>query len=177
MSTIFRLKFAFDDRNEEGKLKKAKLECLVECETYSEAEKMAYDIIEREGLGTYGDVEYEIAKTKLSISNFIDNNTLSANRGMVNGKTECYFSDETDAFFIVKMKLYSYNEKGKKQQTLLTCVVSDESINKAIATVRTYMSSAMQDYVITDTKMDAAEYLYLSPSSYKSIKERYEAKA
>ena len=107
MSAIFRLKFQYryEDRKT-GEVKKTKTEIFADCETYTEAEKMVYAIVESNGWDALGPFEYEIIKTKYSTGDFIDHNTL-VNDGLdftLEDKVENYFSEDGDGFFILKVK-------------------------------------------------------------------------
>lgn len=178
MGKFFRLKFAYRQPNDNGGVEKVKTEMFVECETYTEAEKMAYSVIEKEKFSNYEECEYEIVKTKFKSSDFIDNKTLQIDKSneSINGLIEHYFSTESDGFYIIKMKLITIDERtGKEKKSPLVCIVSEKSIHNAAATARDYMSKGLVDFEIVGTQLDPAEAIYLTPSSRKDILERYEA--
>ena len=178
MSTIFRLRFAYKYQNDNGEVKKAKTEVFAECETYTDAEKLVYAIIEKNGWGQFGSPEYEIIKTKYQVKDFIDNKvTYEDTYGDdLGGRVECYFSKDNDGFFVIKVKFTHIDENtGKEKFTSQVFVVAEESINSAIVTLRNYLRCSTMDFVIVDSKLDPAENIYLFPKSYESMRERYEA--
>ena len=178
MSTIFRLKFAYKYQNDNGEVKKAKTEAFAECETYTDAEKLVYAIVEQNGWGQFGLPEYEIIKTKYKVKDFIDNKVTCEDTygNDLEGRVECYFSKDNDGFFVIKVKFIHIDENtGKEKYTSQVFVVAEESINSAIVTLRNYLRRSMTDFIIVDSKLDPAENIYLFPESYTSIVERYEA--
>ena len=178
MSKIYKLKFLYKRTAEDGTIEKAKTEVFAECVTYAEAEELAFSLIERDDMNRIEECDYEIVKTKFNSHDFLDNKTLRYDEKLINGKVEHYFADDNDAFFIIKVKLITIDEKtGKEHRIPAACVISDRSMNHAVASIKDYLSRGMMDFIITDTKMDAADAIYLSQESHTEVIERYEAKA
>ena len=90
-SFFFRIKMEWIREAHDGTLQKAKTEELAYVTTYTEAEKIAYALINDEDRTKYGIVNYEIMKTK--ISEMLYNETLEHDDVLVGGLVLKYFTE------------------------------------------------------------------------------------
>lgn len=168
MSSIFRLKFAYKYEAETGDVKKTKLEVFVECNTYTEAESLVYAIAKNKSMDRFEDYSYEIIKTKFSTIDFINNHTLANDEVLIENRIEHFFEGENDGFFIIKVKFIAIDEKEK--DTTSQYVVCDKSINSATRFIVDHLKSLnYSNFVVTDSKLDAADSIFLSKVSHVKI--------
>ena len=164
MSTIFRLKFAYKAANDEGAVKNKKTEYLVECENYTDAEAVAYQIINRDAYDKLSPATYEIIKTKYDVAQIKNAGALTCEEHVLGELDEYYFSNETDGVFAIKAKAESIDERGHEESMVIEYLVGDCSITNAINYVKDTLKDALPAGAITIvcSKLDAADSLFLS---------------
>ena len=105
------------EANESGQLQKLKTEELVLATSYTEAEKVAYELIASQNRKQFSDdVSIEILKTK--IEDIIYNDNLHKDDSLVCGLVSCYFEegDETGVgLYGVKVMFITIDEKLPKK--------------------------------------------------------------
>lgn len=163
MSTIFRLKFAHKSADETGAVKNVKTEYLVECENYTDAEEMAYAIIDREAYNKLAVPTYEIIKTKYDVNQIKDAGALGCDEKTLGGLDEYYFSNETDGVFAIKAKVESLDERNHTETLTVEYLVCDSSITNAINYVKDSFKQTLPGGTVTIvcSKLDAAYSLFL----------------
>lgn len=164
MNNIYRLKFAYKGVDDDGAVKLVKTEHLAECMSYTEAEKVAYAIADREGMDRFDDYVYEIIKTKLSTGQIVDNGTLEHSQTLVCGLTEHFFRGDYDGMFLIKAKSECVDEKGKMKGVVDEYLVCDKAIVNAINCIKQHLQSIApaSTTTILSSKLDAADRLFVS---------------
>lgn len=167
-NSIFRLKFSYKGERKGGELAKKKLEVLAQCCSYTEAEKLAHSLIEKEEMEKYEDCEYEIMLTKLGVNDILLNNVLKGEEEKIMGLVELFFSGEQDGVFLIKTKFFGKSEKEK--DTTCEYLVPGSTINEAVIYLKKYLvnrcGNATSDFTVSSSKIDNAENLYLAEDSY-----------
>lgn len=164
MNNIYRLKFAYKGVEDDGSVKLFKVECLAECTSYTEAEKVAYAIADRENMSRFDDYTYEIIKTKLTTGQIVDNGTLEHSQTLVCGLTEHFFRGDYDGMFLIKAKSECVDEKGKTKGVTDEYLVCDKTIVSAINCIKQHLQSIAPASTTTvlSSKLDMADKLLVS---------------
>lgn len=169
-NSIFRLKFSYKGEKNDGELGKNKLEVLAQCWSYTEAEKLAHSLIKREDMEKYENCEYEIVLTKLSVKDILLNNVLQCEEDKVMNLVELFFSGEQDGIFLIKTKFFGKEDKD----TTCSYLVPGNTINDAVTYLKKYLVNrcgyATSDFIVSSSKIDNAENLYLTESIYNNNK-------
>lgn len=158
---FYRIKTDWTAEKEDGGLAKVKTEELVYAPTYSEAEKVAYALIEKYDRTHFGSVSYEIVKTK--ISEMLYNTILQTDNTLTAGLITNYFeeSDVTGVgMYQVKVYYTEVDEKtGKEKHSTETIFTPAKSNADATSYVLAYLKKVgeTRDYVVRDTRFDKAE--------------------
>ncbi len=161
-SDFYRIKTEYIKEGEKGELYKAKVEELVLATSYTEAEKVAYGIVEDQNRTQYGSVNIEIVKTK--IKNVIQNDVMVRDDNSV-CETSCdYFEESEDTgvgLYSVKALIITLDERtGKEKKSSETFFVPAISNSDATTRIKEYLNESIDDYVIRDTRFDKAEAIY-----------------
>ena len=168
--SYFRIKTEWVSERDNGMLEKIKTEELVLASCYSEAEQVAYAISENNKRGNYGNVSFEIIKTK--IADILYSDILSMGITLSNGLVENYFEENEDSgvgLYAVKIINFFVDEKtGKVKRSPSTIYLPAVSNSDAASNVTKYMKNSMSDYVIRDIKFDKAEAIYWPQETFKS---------
>lgn len=156
----YRIKMAWTDELEDGSLSKIKTEDLVYASSYTEAEKIAYALIEDQQRTRHSDdVQMEIIKTK--ITEMLFNNILEHDNELVGGMVYNYLTSEqvdqeSVGIYAVKVMIITIDEKTAKEKRTHETIYTPASSNTNAAE-RVRKSMGVQDYVIRDIKFDKAE--------------------
>lgn len=155
----FRIKMAWNAEQEDGSLAKVKTEDLVYASSYTEAEKIAYALIEDQQRTKNGDVSFEILKTK--ISELLYNDNLLHDSDLVGGMVYNYLDPEADeniGIYAVKVMLVTVDERtAKEKRTYETLYTPASSNTDAADRISKHLNKSMSDFVIRDIKFDKAE--------------------
>lgn len=164
----FRIKMTWVEEKEDGALKKVKTEDLVYATSYTEAEKIAYAIIEDQQRDRHEDVTYEIIKTK--ISEMLYNDNLVHDEELVGGMVYNYLdpsADDNIGIYAVKVMLLFADEKtGEDKQSYETIYTPASSNTDAADRITKHLDTL--DFVIRDTKFDKAESILWPVDVYKT---------
>lgn len=163
--SYYRVKTDWTKEMPDGSLQKQKTEELVYASSYTEAEKVAYSLIEqynREKLETISDIE--ITKTK--IYDLIINTTLDHDKELVNGLVYNFFNEDNSngtGMYAVKVVYIMTDEKsGKKKCQQGVVYTPATSPADAIDFVTEWLHDVeTRDFVIRDAKFDKAEAILL----------------
>lgn len=165
----YRIKMAWLAASEDGSLTPTKTEDLVYASSYTEAEKIAYLLIQEQCRNQYGDVAFEIVKTK--ISQMLYNSSLLQDPTLISGMTYNYVdkkSAESAGIYAVKVMLISLDETtAKKKRNYETYYVSALSNSDAAKSVTEHLK--MHEFVIRDIKFDKAESVIWPVAVFNSI--------
>jgi hypothetical protein len=160
MFNYYRIKTEWLAEKEDGGLMKVKTEELVFASSYTEAEKVAYELTENQSRTQFGSVNIEIVKTK--ITELLHNDNLVQDNKMVAGLI-CNYFEETEntgvGIYAVKVMYITLDEKTGKEKRNSETIYTPASSNTAAATyVQNYLKRfETRDFIIRDTKFDNAE--------------------
>lgn len=167
----YRIKTEWTAEKENGFLQKTKTEELVLATSYSEAESVAYSIIDTQDRRKFGSVNVEIVKTK--INDVLLNEILTQESETTAGLICSYFQESEDSgvgLYAVKIMNFYVDEKSGKtkrsSETLYTPALGNAD---ATSRIEAYFGKDMiTDYVIRDVKFDKAEAIYLPKDIFQS---------
>ena len=160
----YRIKTNWLAEKEGGDLTKTRTEELVFATSYSEAERLAYDLIERYGRGQYATPEIEIVKTK--IKELIYDSILQTEEGATSGLICCFFEEGEDTgvgLYQVKVYYTEVDEKtGKEKHSTEAIFIPAHSNSSATQQVLNFLEKVgeTRDYIVRDTKFDKAEAIF-----------------
>lgn len=159
---FYRIKTEWTKECESGELAKTKTEELAMVSSYTEAEKLAYEIAEDQTRTRFGSMNIEIIKTK--ITDVIFNDILAQDDHTICNLICNFFEDSEESgvgLYMVKVVIFTVDEKtGKTKRTTQTVFVPAKSNADATQRVEDYMKQSMFDFVIRDTRFDKAEAIY-----------------
>lgn len=167
----FRIKTEWTAEKEDGQLQKVKTEELVYAPNYSEAENVAYALIEKYDRTHYGSVNFEIIKTK--ISELLYNNILQTDAELIRELITSYFEEsDTTGVGMYQVKVYytEIDEKtAKEKHSTETIFTPAKSNADATAYVLSYLKKVgeTRDYVVRDTRFDKAEAILWPTKVYE----------
>lgn len=160
-NNFYRIKTEWTAEQEDKSLKKTKTEELVYASSYTDAEKTAYAIIEKENRTKFGQVSFEITKTK--ISELLWNPTLVLDETPVNGLVMDFFTESESSgvgMYQVRVLFTELDEKTAKEKRRTESIfIPAKSNSDAANGVLAYLKNIgeRRDYVVRDTKFDRAE--------------------
>ena len=169
----YRIKTSWQGEADDGNLVKLKTEELVYACSYTEAESIAYALIEQENRARFSTPTFEIIKTK--IDELVFNDTLVTDGSLTKGLVNCYFAetDETGVgLYGVKVMFIQLDERsGKEKRSHTTIHVPAKSNADASAIVSRYLQSSPKrgDFVVRDAKFDATSAIFWPSEFYKQI--------
>lgn len=166
----FRIKMTWNAEQEDGTLAKVKTEDLVYASSYTEAEKIAYALIEDQQRTKNGDASFEILKTK--ISEVLYNNNLLYDSDLIGGMVYNYLDTEAGesiGIYAVKVMLITVDERtAKEKRTYETFYTPAQSNTDAADIISQYLKNSMSDFIIRDIKFDKAESILWPTNTFKS---------
>lgn len=169
----YRIKTEWTKESSDGRLQKTKTEELVYAANYTDAESIAYALVEDQQRERLGNVSIEIVKTK--ITELLYNDTLEHDNVLIGGLVCNYFPEDTDSsvgIYSVKVVLPIIDEKtGAEKQQAETIFTPATSNTDAARRIDNYYKHSMRDYIIRDIKFDKAEAI-LWPPTIQQQKER-----
>ncbi len=153
----YRIKMQWKAELEDGSLEKIKTEDLVYASSYSEAEQMAYSLIENQNRTKHGEIySMEIIKTK--IGDILYNGTLDHDNELVGGMVYNFFPsiENGEGLYAVKVEIITIDERtAKEKKTLETIYTPAVDNHDAGARVLKYMSTS--NVVVRNVTFDKAE--------------------
>lgn len=169
---FYRIKTEWISEREDKSLAKTKTEELVYASSYTEAEKVAYSLVERYNRTAYGAVSIEIIKTK--ISELLWGSIMEKDDILVSGLVVNFFSEEDTTgvgMYQVKVLFTELDPKsGKEKKSNENIFIPAKSNAEAGAGVLAYLKKVgeVREYVIRDTKFDKAEAVLWPVEVYQS---------
>lgn len=155
----YRIKMMWKGELEDGSLEKVKTEDLVYASSYSEAEKMAYALIEDQNRTKHEEIySLEIVKTK--IGDMLYNDTLDHDNTLLEGMVYNFFPviENGEGFYAVKVEIITIDERTAKEkkshETIYTPAISNSD---AADRVLRYLKNSGSDVIVRDVKFDRAE--------------------
>ena len=173
MENFYRIKTEWLAELEDKSLAKAKTEELVRAVNYTDAEKLAYALVEKYDRAKFGSVSIEIIKTK--ISEIICTPSLETEEETTAGLMCSFFSDASTTevgLYQVKVVYTNVDEKsGKVKYSSEDIYVPAESSADAVGLLNNYLQKMgeMRDYVVRRVSFDKVEAIYWSPEYYQKI--------
>lgn len=163
--SYFRIKTEWTAEMSNGALQKKKTEELVLATNYTEAEKVAYSIVESQGRSDIKSVS-NIDITKTKIEEMLFNSTLQHDDKLVGGLVYNYFEESDDTgvgLYAVKVVYFEEDEKtGNKKTSSETIYTPAESTTGAIDFVHMWLKdNENRDFTVRDAKFDKAEAVLL----------------
>ena len=166
----FRIKMSWTAEQEDGSLAKVKTEDLVYASSYTEAEAVAYALIEDQQRARNGEVTFEILKTK--ISEMLYNDNLLYDTDLDGGLVYNYLNPDADdnvGIYAVKVMIITVDERtAKEKRTYETLYTPASSNTDAANMVSQHFDHLMSDFVIRDIKFDKAESILWPKEIFKS---------
>lgn len=168
MELFFRIKTSYTDENAKGALVQVKNECLVMASTYTDAEKIAYSLLE--GKDHFGSTDYEIIKTK--IAEMLYNSAFVYDTTLNNGLVTYYFEEDEQSevgVYAVKVRLTEDLENGKSKDTNEVIYTPAVSAVDAIEFVKAYLKDVeTRSFIVRDAKFDKSSSVMVTPNQHTS---------
>ena len=164
---LFKIKFSYQAENETGALENKNLQVLAQCCNYTDAEKLALCIVERDRLDRFECSDPEITRLKTPVSGLLLNDTVDTSDDLTCKLVEVFFPNEGDSWYNVKIDVDSVvDEKVKKnkEEYLLPASSTTDAIKKLTPQMN------MKDYKVTHTSIDKSELVYLTPETVEGKK-------
>lgn len=164
----YRIKMQWKGELEDGSLEKLKTEDLVYASSYTEAEKMAYALIEDQNRTKHDPIiSMEIIKTK--IEDVLFNNTLDHDQDLVGGMVYNFFPtvDNGEGFYAVKVAIPVIDEKTAKEK-ISHATVFTPAIDNSDAAARVIKYMAPQDIIVRNVTFDKAESILWPTEIFQS---------
>lgn len=160
---------------ETGAAEKTKTEEIIEAVNFTEAEKIAFALAEKEVRFKLGDVDIDIKRIN-NINEIIYQPVLVHDDTLVEGLTYNYFegTDDTgEGLYSVKVMFTEITDKGKEKRSSETLFVPANSNGEATKIVKAWLSkNDTRDFVVRDAKFDKASALLLTTSTYNIIADK-----
>lgn len=172
MFNYYRIKTEWLAEKEDGKLQKTKTEELVYASSYTEAESIAYALVEKYERSRYGAPSIEIIKTK--ISELLYNSILQEADYLVGGLIINFFEEEdTTGVGMYQVKVYytEVDEKtAKEKHSTETIFTPARSNSDASSAVLAYLKKVgeTRDYVVRNSVFDKAEAILWPTEVYNN---------
>lgn len=157
----FRLKTECLIEAPDHSLTRKKIEELVYATSYTEVETLAHEITRSLNRTQFGEVSYEIIKTK--IPDVLFNDILVHHEKVKGFACDCFEEEETSGvgLYAVKVIFITTDEKtAKEKQTTEMYYTPAESNADATCRINKHLRHTMSDFVIRDAKFDKAEAIY-----------------
>lgn len=168
---FYRIKMAYRAEAENGAIVPVKTEDLVMATCYSEAESIAYKLME--GKDQFGEVGYEIIKTK--IGSVLYNDTFQTDENLICGLISYYFEEPEDTevgLYAVSAVINFMDEKtGKIKPQKETIYLPAQSPRQAIVDATEFIDDAYpsaESYTIRNVKYDKAQSVMVTPDTHKA---------
>lgn len=153
----YRIKMQWKGELEDGSLEKVKTEDLVYATSYTEAEQVAYALIDAQNRTKHDEIySLEIVKTK--ISDMLFNDSLDQDTDRIGDMVYNFFPqiDGGEGFYAVKVLIIRLDERTAKEKRTYETVYTPATDNHdAAKRVQAYLSS--EEIVIRDVRFDNAE--------------------
>lgn len=165
----YRIKMCWKTLLDNGEIAKVKTEDLVYASSYTDAEKIAYALVENQNRTQYEEI-YSIEIIKTKISEFLFTKDFARDSVLVGGLVYNYFEgiEEGVGLYAVKVMVTTIDEKSaKEKRSYQTIYTAARSNSDAANRVKGYMSQT--DCVIRDVKFDAAESVLWPIEVYESL--------
>lgn len=169
----YRIKTNWLAEKEDGSLEKARTEELVFASSYTEAEILAHDLIEKYQRSKFGTPTFEIIKTK--IDDLLYSEVLSVDDVMTSHHICCYFEEaDNTGVGLYQVKVYytwTDDNTGKEKHSTETIFIPAYSNTDATKLVLAFLekSGETRDYIVRDTKFDKAEAIFWSQEHYERV--------
>lgn len=166
----YRIKMQWKAEQQDGSIDKVKTEDLVYSTSYSEAEAIAYAIIQDQSRDKHDDImSFEIIKTK--IDDMLFSNALDNDGALVGGMIYNFFPsvENGEGFYSVRTMTTVLDERtAKEKKTYSTIYTPADNYTDAGDRVLKYMKTAgAGDVVIRDVKFDQAQSILWPIDTYQ----------
>lgn len=168
---FYRIKMAYKAEADNGAIVPVKTEDLVMATCYTEAESIAYKLMEDKT--QFGDVSYEITKTK--ISEVLYNDTFQTDENLICGLISYYFEEPEDTevgLYAVSAIINFIDEKTGKnkpqKETFYVPATTPQNAIKAVTTLIDDSYSTADSYTIRNVKYDKAQSVMVTPETHQA---------
>lgn len=175
-SLMFRLKLQYKSENQStGEIEKTKTEILTECVNYTNAEEVAYSIIEQYHMDKFEPCVYDIVKTKIETTDIYGNESMKIDYSYdIDSLHQHYFDNEENGLYEVETIVFGdkeIKEKDHKHTFYIPAANVADAMNKA-RTILQNMGCELGNCLIPSAKLDKAEWIYLKPTTSEQIYNR-----
>lgn len=163
----FRIKMQWKGVSDDGSIVKKKTEDLVYATSYTEAEKIAYALIESESREAYEPI-FNLEITKVKMEDLIYNNTLESDSSLVGGMVYSFFRHGADGegFYNVCVVTITIDERtAKEKMQRRVFFVPAQSNADATSKILKHLPDA--DVIVRDVKFDNAQSILLPTTTYQ----------
>lgn len=168
---FYRIKMAYKAEDANGAIALMKTEDLVMATCYTEAETIAYKLME--GKDQFGEVSYEIVKTK--ISEVLYNETFATDEELICGLFTYYFEEPEDnevGLYAVSAIINFMDEKtGDIKPQKKTIYLPADSPHRAIGAADEFINDAYPEadsYAIRNVKYDKAQSVMVTQQVHQA---------
>ena len=175
----YRIKTEYTEEMNDGSLSKIKVEDLVFATSYTEAEKVAYALIEDLARTQFSEtISFEIVRTK--IEEVLYSPILTNDKKLIAGLVYNYFVEDEDSgvgLYAVKVLFIETDEKGKTRKTNEVIYTPATSSANASLIIHEHLKAIeTRDFLIRDIKFDKAESILWPSETYQSKCNSYKDK-
>ena len=158
---MFRIKFKWEETNDEGKTVKEKKEVVAQCVNYTDAEKLALNLMEIDNMEN---AEYEIVKEKFTVSDICIAPSVTDSEDEVCGLAEVFFVEGKSRMYQIKVEFGGEFEKPTVSLFYVLASSTIDAINWLKKNIAFFGLGS--SYTIKKTSDDNMELLYLNPNDF-----------
>ncbi len=166
---FYLMKFQFEAVDAEtGEMKKQKREFLAECTSYTEAEKLAYSVMEDSGWMKHDYSKPEIVRIK--VNDIRLNDCVTIEEDVFGGYFELYLEDDSSYYYQVNVSDPYEDEKGMKY-TKISLFIPAGSTGEA----ESYALKLYPNAFVSAAKMVSFRSAFMTGGTVDKIKRQYES--
>lgn len=167
----YRLKTTMVAEKEDGAMEKMTVEELALVNNYTEAEALLYAIAEKHQRNKFGEISYDIVKTK--IGDVLWNGSLTSDAELIQNLINVYFEEADDTgvgLYSVKVMFVETDEKTAKekrtQENIYVPAKSNQDASEAVEQWLRHIGDTRY-HVVRDVRYDKAESIYWPADTYQ----------
>ena len=169
-SEFYRIKMTYQGEKEDGGLDTIKSEDLVMAVNYTDAEKIAFKLMEDKAIDDMESVKYEIIKTK--ITDVIYNNTFVTDVNLIGGLFMYYFEEGESTevgLYSVQVIYIELKENGKEKRSTETLYIPATTPQEAASLVNSYLKDVgeTRNWIIRNVKFDKAQTVLVTKEKHQ----------
>lgn len=169
-SEFYRIKMTYQGEKEDGGLDTIKSEDLVMAVNYTDAEKIAFKLMEDKAIDDMESVKYEIIKTK--ITDVIYNNTFVTDVNLIGGLFMYYFEEGESTevgLYSVQVIYIELKENGKEKRSTETLYIPATTPQEAASLINSYLKDVgeTRNWIIRNVKFDKAQTVLVTKEKHQ----------